>query len=146
MINTTDMNNNDEFVTKNKHKNEDSLLNSILKSPTKTLIPISSISAPTTEFVARKYNMRKLQRTKGSIKKRLRSSFVLRSNIERRRRIRCRTCEPCVRDDCGDCKYCKDMKKFGGQGISKQCCLKKQCSKVSLVELKKCYFFKFNFI
>jgi hypothetical protein len=76
---------------------------------------------------SRKHVMRNLPRTKGSIKKRLRPQNVPRSNVERRRRVRCHKCEPCTRDDCGECKYCKDMKKFGGTGISKQCCLSKQC-------------------
>ncbi len=75
----------------------------------------------------RKHVMRNLPRTKGSIKKRLRPLNVPRSNVERRRRVRCHKCEPCTRDDCGECKYCKDMKKFGGTGVSKQCCLSKQC-------------------
>jgi hypothetical protein len=75
----------------------------------------------------RRHVMRNLPRTRGSIKKRLRPYHVPRSNVERRRRVRCHCCEPCTRDDCGDCKYCKDMKKFGGTGISKQCCLSKQC-------------------
>lgn len=126
MINTTDLNNN-QYYTKNnkgidKNDDKDSILNEIFKSPTITQISLTPQSLPQVQqtpadTVTRKYNMRKLQRTKGSIKKRLRSNFIVRSNIERRRRIRCRTCEPCVRDDCGDCKYCKDMKKFGGQGI-----------------------------
>ena len=76
---------------------------------------------------ARKHIMRNIPRTKGSIKKRLRPQNLPRSNVERRRRVRCHRCEPCTRDDCGECKYCKDMKKFGGTGISKQCCLSKQC-------------------
>uniref|UniRef100_A0A4Y6ESB8 [histone H3]-dimethyl-L-lysine(36) demethylase n=1 Tax=Brachionus koreanus TaxID=1199090 RepID=A0A4Y6ESB8_9BILA len=76
---------------------------------------------------SRKHVMRNMPRTKGSIKKRLRPQNIPRSNVERRRRVRCHNCEPCTRDDCGDCKYCKDMKKFGGTGISKQCCLAKQC-------------------
>lgn len=75
----------------------------------------------------RRHVMRNMPRTKGSIKKRLRPQNVPRSNVERRRRVRCHMCEPCTRDDCGDCKYCKDMKKFGGTGVSKQCCLAKQC-------------------
>jgi hypothetical protein len=76
---------------------------------------------------SRKHVMRNLPRTKGSIKKRLRPQNIPRSNVERRRRVRCHDCEPCTRDDCGECKYCKDMKKFGGTGVSKQCCLSKQC-------------------
>ena len=75
----------------------------------------------------RKHIMRNIPRTKGSIKKRLRPQNLPRSNVERRRRVRCHRCEPCTREDCGECKYCKDMKKFGGTGISKQCCLSKQC-------------------
>ena len=126
----TDVNNNNASgyavkQQKTESNSSDGLLNTIFKTTS-----IKTTQSETT--CCRKYNMRKLQRTKGSIKKRLRSSFVMRSNIERRRRIRCRTCEPCVRDDCGDCKYCKDMRKFGGQGISKQCCLKKQCIHVSV--------------
>ena len=120
--NSNSSNSGQSFIKNNtviiqKKESDNSLLNSLFKA---------SLDSST-----RKYNMRKLQRTKGSIKKRLRSSVLIRSNIERRRRIRCRYCEPCIRDDCGECKYCKDMKKFGGQGISKQCCLRKQCINVS---------------
>lgn len=55
----------------------------------------------------RKHNMRDIPRTKGSIKKRLRPQNIPRSQVERRRRVRCHQCEPCTRDDCGECKYCK---------------------------------------
>jgi hypothetical protein len=89
---------------------------------------------------ARKHNMRKMPRTKGSIKKRLRPQNVPRSNVERRRRVRCHNCEPCTSEDCGECKYCKDMKKFGGTGISKQCCLRKQCIRSLLPTTTTCMF------
>ncbi len=89
----------------------------------------------TGEDEGRRYVMRNIMRTKGSIRKRLRPTHIPRSSTERRRRIRCRECEPCTRDDCGECKYCKDMKKFGGQGVSKQCCLSKQCINVSFSSL-----------
>ncbi|XP_073491860.1 F-box/LRR-repeat protein 19 [Aquarana catesbeiana] len=46
----------------------------------------------------------------------------------RRRRTRCRKCEACVRSECGECHFCKDMKKFGGPGRMKQSCLKRQCT------------------
>ncbi|XP_053326491.1 F-box/LRR-repeat protein 19 isoform X2 [Spea bombifrons] len=46
----------------------------------------------------------------------------------RRRRTRCRKCEACVRTECGECHFCKDMKKFGGPGRMKQSCLKRQCT------------------
>lgn len=47
-----------------------------------------------------------------------------------RRRTRCRKCEACIRDDCGSCRTCKDMKKFGGPGRMKQSCLLRVCISV----------------
>ncbi|XP_028671392.1 F-box/LRR-repeat protein 19-like [Erpetoichthys calabaricus] len=46
----------------------------------------------------------------------------------RRRRTRCRKCDACMRTECGECHFCKDMKKFGGPGRMKQSCLKRQCT------------------
>ncbi|XP_051049037.1 F-box/LRR-repeat protein 19 isoform X4 [Phodopus roborovskii] len=46
----------------------------------------------------------------------------------RRRRTRCRRCRACVRTECGDCHFCRDMKKFGGPGRMKQSCLLRQCT------------------
>jgi hypothetical protein len=51
----------------------------------------------------------------------------------RRRRTRCRRCRACVRTECGDCHFCRDMKKFGGPGRMKQSCLLRQCTAVSSV-------------
>lgn len=48
-------------------------------------------------------------------------------NGARRRRTRCKKCEACLRADCGDCHFCKDMKKFGGPGRMKQSCISRQC-------------------
>ncbi|XP_033747428.1 lysine-specific demethylase 2A-like [Pecten maximus] len=45
----------------------------------------------------------------------------------RRRRTRCKKCEPCTRTDCGECNFCKDMKKYGGPGRMKQSCISRQC-------------------
>lgn len=45
----------------------------------------------------------------------------------RRRRTRCKKCAACLRADCGDCHFCKDMKKFGGPGRMKQSCITRQC-------------------
>lgn len=45
----------------------------------------------------------------------------------RRRRTRCKKCDSCVRADCGECHFCKDMKKFGGPGRMKQSCIARQC-------------------
>ncbi|XP_041348389.1 lysine-specific demethylase 2A-like isoform X2 [Gigantopelta aegis] len=45
----------------------------------------------------------------------------------KRRRVRCKKCEPCTRTECGECNFCKDMKKFGGPGRMKQTCISRQC-------------------
>uniref|UniRef100_A0AAY4BTH6 [histone H3]-dimethyl-L-lysine(36) demethylase n=1 Tax=Denticeps clupeoides TaxID=299321 RepID=A0AAY4BTH6_9TELE len=45
----------------------------------------------------------------------------------RRRRVRCKSCAACVRPECGDCAFCRDMKKFGGPGRLKQTCVLRQC-------------------
>ncbi|XP_061106600.1 lysine-specific demethylase 2A isoform X2 [Conger conger] len=45
----------------------------------------------------------------------------------RRRRVRCKRCEACLRTECGDCNYCHDMKKFGGPGRLKKTCVLRQC-------------------
>uniref|UniRef100_A0A672IA09 [histone H3]-dimethyl-L-lysine(36) demethylase n=1 Tax=Salarias fasciatus TaxID=181472 RepID=A0A672IA09_SALFA len=36
-------------------------------------------------------------------------------------------CEACVRPECGECNFCRDMKKFGGPGKLKQTCVLRQC-------------------
>lgn len=48
----------------------------------------------------------------------------------RRRRVRCKQCEPCTREDCQECSFCKDMKKYGGPGRAKQSCISRQCLRV----------------
>jgi len=45
----------------------------------------------------------------------------------RRRRVRCKTCEACMGGDCKLCVYCKDMTKYGGPGRMKQTCEKRRC-------------------
>lgn len=45
----------------------------------------------------------------------------------RRRRTRCKKCEACQRNDCGECSFCLDMVKFGGPGRAKQTCNMRQC-------------------
>ena len=41
--------------------------------------------------------------------------------------LACRTCERCMRDDCGQCTACRDKKKFGGKGTTKKKCSKRFC-------------------
>ena len=54
---------------------------------------------------------------------------------DRHRRVRCKKCEPCTRDDCRECNFCKDMKKYGGPGRMKQSCISRQCLAVSSINL-----------
>uniref|UniRef100_A0A8C5D3Q8 Lysine-specific demethylase 2A-like n=1 Tax=Gouania willdenowi TaxID=441366 RepID=A0A8C5D3Q8_GOUWI len=48
-------------------------------------------------------------------------------SVLRRRRVRCKHCEACMRPECGECNFCRDMKKFGGPGKLKQTCVLRQC-------------------
>jgi hypothetical protein len=41
--------------------------------------------------------------------------------------LACRTCEHCMRDDCGQCTACRDKKKFGGKGTTKKKCSNRFC-------------------
>lgn len=48
------------------------------------------------------------------------------------RRVRCKKCEPCTREECNICIFCLDMKKNGGSGKLKQSCLSRKCIEPSL--------------
>ena len=49
------------------------------------------------------------------------------NNPKMGRKIRCKTCEDCLREPCGTCEYCLDSPRFGGPNIKKQACLLKRC-------------------
>uniref|UniRef100_A0A6F9DEY7 [histone H3]-dimethyl-L-lysine(36) demethylase n=1 Tax=Phallusia mammillata TaxID=59560 RepID=A0A6F9DEY7_9ASCI len=49
------------------------------------------------------------------------------SGTGRVRRVRCKQCEACLRDDCMECAFCKDMRKHGGPGTMKQTCIMRRC-------------------
>ncbi|XP_078680561.1 lysine-specific demethylase 2A-like isoform X1 [Branchiostoma floridae x Branchiostoma belcheri] len=55
-----------------------------------------------------------------------------------RRRTRCRQCEACTRGDCGECHFCKDMKKYGGPGRMKQSCIRRKCLRPALPNNASC--------
>uniref|UniRef100_A0A3Q3ILX5 CXXC-type domain-containing protein n=1 Tax=Monopterus albus TaxID=43700 RepID=A0A3Q3ILX5_MONAL len=55
------------------------------------------------------------------------------------RRTRCRRCQACMRTECGECHFCKDMKKFGGPGRMKQSCLLRQCTAPVLPHTAVCF-------
>lgn len=50
------------------------------------------------------------------------------------RRTRCGVCEVCQEPDCGYCRHCRDMVKFGGSGRSKQCCVNRRCPNMALAD------------
>ncbi|KAL4228619.1 Histone-lysine N-methyltransferase [Mactra antiquata] len=45
-----------------------------------------------------------------------------------KRKMRCKKCDGCRRQDCGECRHCKDKPKFGGPGILKQGCVLRRCT------------------
>ena len=47
----------------------------------------------------------------------------------------CGECSGCVATDCGSCITCKDMKKFGGPGRKKRCCVQWKCVKLARTTL-----------
>lgn len=56
--------------------------------------------------------------------------------LMKRRRTGCKECAGCLRNDCGKCIFCLDMKKFGGPGSKRQRCRYRVC--LILVSLKTC--------
>ncbi len=51
--------------------------------------------------------------------------------VTRSRRIGCRECPGCLADDCGQCLYCLDKPKFGGNDVKKQRCIKRRCHRAN---------------
>ncbi|XP_038154391.1 uncharacterized protein LOC119792020 isoform X2 [Cyprinodon tularosa] len=47
--------------------------------------------------------------------------------VQKRRRVACRECVACLREDCGSCSFCRDMRKFGGPSRLKQKCVMRRC-------------------
>uniref|UniRef100_A0A8C7YHF7 CXXC-type domain-containing protein n=1 Tax=Oryzias sinensis TaxID=183150 RepID=A0A8C7YHF7_9TELE len=45
----------------------------------------------------------------------------------KKRRQACGLCTACLRKDCGDCIYCRDMRKFGGPSTKRQKCVHRRC-------------------
>ena len=46
----------------------------------------------------------------------------------RQKRMRCGECAACAAPNCGVCRFCLDMPKFGGVGTLRQPCLQRRCS------------------
>jgi DNA (cytosine-5)-methyltransferase 1 len=56
------------------------------------------------------------------------SDEAAKGKSQRIRKRRCGVCEDCVAKECGKCVHCLNMIKFGGNGKSKQACVKRDCS------------------
>ena len=48
-----------------------------------------------------------------------------------KRKRRCGQCDGCLAADCGQCGACLDKPKFGGAGVKKQACVRRQCARPS---------------
>ncbi|XP_069937749.1 lysine-specific demethylase 2B-like [Cherax quadricarinatus] len=86
------------------------------------------------------------ENTGGGIKRRRRNSDENRivglppnAAKVRHRRVRCKLCESCLREDCKKCGFCLDMVKYGGPGTMKQTCKMKKCSQPILPAAAVCY-------
>lgn len=53
------------------------------------------------------------------------------------KKTRCGICETCQQSDCGQCKACLDMVKFGGSGRSKQACNLRRCPNMAVKEAEE---------
>ena len=49
----------------------------------------------------------------------------------KKRKMKCGMCDQCLKLDCGQCRNCKDMTKFGGTGKSKQACMERKCENMA---------------
>ena len=59
---------------------------------------------------------------------------VAKRPLAKKHRRRCGECNACLMDfDCGSCRFCKDMRKYGGPGRLRQKCITRQCIKLSRV-------------
>lgn len=46
---------------------------------------------------------------------------------KKKRFVRCKECDACKREDCGECEGCLTMAKFGGDGKTKSSCKNRKC-------------------
>ena len=59
--------------------------------------------------------------------------------LARKRSRGCQKCPGCLRKDCGTCIYCKDRRKFGGEGKKKQKCELRVCSNIAIKKVGLCH-------
>ncbi|KAL1420433.1 hypothetical protein MTO96_024257 [Rhipicephalus appendiculatus] len=54
------------------------------------------------------------------------------------RKNRCGLCEACLASECKVCMFCRNMKKYGGPGTFKQCCVRRRCQQRHLLDSIDC--------
>ena len=54
-------------------------------------------------------------------------SLLKNNSKSKQKRRACGVCDNCSKVDCGKCKHCKDMRKYGGENILRQKCIKRFC-------------------
>ncbi|XP_070396045.1 DNA (cytosine-5)-methyltransferase 1-like isoform X2 [Dermacentor albipictus] len=54
------------------------------------------------------------------------------------RKYRCGLCEACLAPECKLCVFCRNMKKYGGPGTLKQCCIRRRCQQRHLPDSVDC--------
>ncbi|XP_037272953.2 DNA (cytosine-5)-methyltransferase PliMCI-like [Rhipicephalus microplus] len=54
------------------------------------------------------------------------------------RKNRCGLCEACLASECKVCVFCLNMKKYGGPGTFKQCCVRRRCQQRHLLDSVDC--------
>lgn len=66
----------------------------------------------------------------GQIDKNMEKDFVVKKK-------RCGVCEFCLLPDCGRCKQCKAMAKFGGAGKTKKACIRRTCPNMAVEQAEE---------
>lgn len=77
---------------------------------------------------ARRAGRGKQKTAKGSAGGGENGSTKRQARSQSRRHKHCGMCEACTRDDCGKCRTCLDMPKFGGPGKMRKKCLLRTCN------------------
>jgi hypothetical protein len=85
----------------------------------------SHVKLPVDVYLYLKYE----KEMKNEIEIQSKSDEMIKTKRNSPKKYRCKECEGCRAEDCGQCNYCLDKKKFGGQNVIKQACRFRTCIK-----------------